>query len=142
MQRPLYYLGPLFFSAACLCASAAAMPSADAPSFTQIGVASWYGPGFHLKRTASGELFDMFGVTAAHRSLPLHTIARVTNLDNGQAILVKINDRGPYVGGRVIDLSREAARLLDMEEDGLAEVRIEVFDADQTGDIARMRMID
>ncbi len=144
MRRIFHHLGAVFLSAACLVvgiaeADALEIPatSEETPSFAQIGVASWYGPGFHRKRTASGARFDMFGVTAAHRSLPLHTIARVTNLDNGQVILVEINDRGPYVPGRVIDLSLGAARLLDMEEDGLAQVRVEVFDTDQTEDVAR-----
>jgi rare lipoprotein A len=78
----------------------------------------------------------MDDLTAAHRSLPLATIARVTNLNNGLWILVRINDRGPYVAGRVIDLSRGAATVLDMKNDGVAPVRVEVFDADQRRNVA------
>jgi rare lipoprotein A len=94
-------------------------------AFRQVGVASWYGPGFHGRRTASGERFDQNDLTAAHRKLPLGTEVRVTNLENGRSITVEINDRGPYVKGRVIDLSKAAARRLGMVEDGVAEVRIE-----------------
>jgi rare lipoprotein A len=94
--------------------------------FRQVGTASWYGPGFHGKKTASGERFDQNKLTAAHRSLPLDTVVKVTNLDNGKAVKVSINDRGPYAGKRVIDLSRAAARELDMTDDGTARVRIEV----------------
>jgi rare lipoprotein A len=95
------------------------------PAFRQIGLASWYGPGFHGKRTASGERFDQNDLTAAHRQLPLGSEVKVTNLENGRSITVAINDRGPYVGGRVIDLSKAAARRLGIVEDGLAEVRLE-----------------
>ena len=93
--------------------------------FRQTGVASWYGPGFHGKRTASGERFDQNDLTAAHRKLPLGSEVKVTNLENGRAITVEINDRGPYVKGRVIDLSKAAARRLGIVDDGVAKVRIE-----------------
>jgi len=93
--------------------------------FEEIGQASWYGEQHQGRTTASGVKFDMNGMTAAHRSLPLGTNVRVTNLDNGRSIEVVINDRGPYVGARVIDLSREAARRLQMEHEGIAPVRIE-----------------
>ncbi|MBK8183553.1 MAG: septal ring lytic transglycosylase RlpA family protein [Candidatus Competibacteraceae bacterium] len=88
----------------------------------QVGKASWYGPGFHGKKTASGQRFNQNQMTAAHRSLPLGSRARVTNLRNGKAIDVTINDRGPFVKGRVIDLSRAAARRLAIS--GLAPVRV------------------
>lgn len=101
------------------------------PSFLQVGVASWYGDRFKRRPTASGEPFDPKDITAAHRTLPLGTIARVTNLANGRSILVRINDRGPYAAGRVIDLSRSAAAQLGMKQDGVAQVRIEVYDFDQ-----------
>jgi len=94
-------------------------------AFEEIGQASWYGDQHQGRATASGATFDMNQMTAAHRSLPLGTNVRVTNLDNGRAIEVVINDRGPYVGTRVIDLSREAARRLRMEHEGIAPVRIE-----------------
>lgn len=91
----------------------------------QVGQASWYGPGFHGKKTASGATFNQNQLTAAHRSLPLGTKAKVTNLENGKKVEVTINDRGPYVGNRAIDLSRAAARRLAM--DGTARVRIEAL---------------
>ena len=96
----------------------------DQSRFEQTGQASWYGGYHHGRTTASGETFDMNGLTAAHRTLPLGTAVRVTNLDNGRWVEVVINDRGPYVGARVIDLSREAARRLHMERQGLAPVHI------------------
>src|SRR5262245_18636559 len=80
----------------------------------QTGIASWYGPGFHGRRTANGEVYDQHDLTAAHPSLPLGTRVMVTNLTNGRAVDVRVNDRGPYVGGRVIDLSYAAARAVDM----------------------------
>jgi rare lipoprotein A len=89
------------------------------------GQASWYGPGFHGKKTASGEIFDQSRLTAAHKTLPLGTKAKVTNLENGNSVEVEINDRGPYVGDRVIDLSRAAANALGFVESGLTLVRIE-----------------
>lgn len=100
--------------------------------FTATGVASWYGTAFNHKLTASGERYDMDAMTAANRTLPLNTIVRVTNLENGKSVLVRINDRGPYVKGRIIDLSAKAARALGMTQDGVARVRLEVYDADQT----------
>ena len=92
----------------------------------QRGVASWYGPVFHGRRTANGERFNTNAMTAAHRSLPFGTRVRVTNLENGRRVVVRVDDRGPYVGGRVIDLSAAAARHLDMVEDGVVRVRVEV----------------
>jgi rare lipoprotein A len=94
-------------------------------SHKEVGEASWYGPGFHGKETASGETFNQGKMTAAHPTLPMGTQATVTNLENSKKVEVRINDRGPYVGDRVIDLSRAAARKLDMEEDGTTEVKIE-----------------
>jgi rare lipoprotein A len=93
----------------------------------QVGVASWYGPGFHGNRTANGEIYDQYELTAAHPSLPLGTRAMVTNLENGRAIEVRINDRGPFVDGRAIDLSYAAARALRMIGPGTARVRVEVL---------------
>jgi rare lipoprotein A len=105
-------------------------PMAEQPTFTQTGIASWYGPGHQGKTTAAGERFDMNGLTAAHRTLPLDTTVRVTNLENQKSVKIRINDRGPYVAGRVIDLSARAAREIAIG-DGLARVRIEVFASDQ-----------
>jgi rare lipoprotein A (peptidoglycan hydrolase) len=92
----------------------------------QGGLASWYGPGFYGRRTASGAVYTGTALTAAHRSLPFGTLVRVTNLENGRTVVVVIDDRGPFVRGRVIDLSAAAARRLDMIRDGLVQVRLEV----------------
>ena len=91
------------------------------------GVASWYGPGFHGRRTSSGEVYDQRDLTAAHQTLPLGTRVAVTNLDNGQSIEVRVNDRGPFVGGRIIDLSYGAASAIGMIGPGTARVRVEVL---------------
>lgn len=104
---------------------AAAVPLEARADATQVGKASWYGPGLHGKKTASGERFNPQRLTAAHRRLPLGTQARVTNLKNGKAVTVIINDRGPHRGGRIIDLSRAAAERLSMG--GVARVRVEVL---------------
>ena len=95
------------------------------PSFQQSGKASWYGPGFHGRQTASGETFNQNEMTAAHRTLPLGTKAEVTHVKSGKSVEVTINDRGPYVKGRVIDLSRAAAKKLGITKDGTATVKIE-----------------
>jgi rare lipoprotein A (peptidoglycan hydrolase) len=100
--------------------------AAPRPAYRQVGVASWYGPGFHGRPTASGERFDQNRLTAAHRSLPLGSRVTVTRLDTGRSIEVEINDRGPYVRGRVLDLSRAAAARLGMVDAGVARVRIEL----------------
>lgn len=98
---------------------------AAAAGYTERGVASWYGPTFHGVSTSSGERYDMYGMSAAHKTLPLPTYARVTNLKNGRSIVVRINDRGPFVANRLIDLSYTAAAKLDMLREGttLVEVR-------------------
>jgi rare lipoprotein A len=116
--------------AACQSAPPPPAPPPPAPAeipsrFIEVGIASWYGPGFAWKRTADGERFDVNGLTAAHRLLPLNSFARVTNLENGRSVIVRINDRGPYFPGRIIDLSPRAAHELGMKKDGLARVRIE-----------------
>ncbi len=95
----------------------------------QEGTASWYGPGFHGQRTSSGEIYDANDTTAAHRTLPFDTVVRVVNTENDSTIHVRINDRGPYVGDRIIDLSRYAAERLDMMEEGTAHVRLELVEA-------------
>lgn len=93
--------------------------------FVETGRASWYGPGFHGRKTASGERFDMNMMTAAHPTLPIPSYARVTNLVNGKAVIVRINDRGPFHGNRVIDLSKAAANKLDFLKQGVTQVKIE-----------------
>jgi len=96
----------------------------EQPNYDEVGVGSWYGDAFHMKATANGELFDMNLPTAAHTTLPLPSIVEVTNLENGRKIQVRVNDRGPFVGNRIIDLSREAARQLGYERQGVARVRV------------------
>jgi peptidoglycan lytic transglycosylase len=97
---------------------------ASADGYLERGVASWYGPTFHGGNTSSGEPYNMYGMTAAHRTLPLPTYARVTNLVNGRSVVVRINDRGPFVANRIIDLSYTAAAKLDMLRDGTAMVEV------------------
>jgi len=91
------------------------------------GIASWYGPNFHGKLTSNGEKYNMYAMTAAHKTLPMNTMLRVTNLKNNKNIVVRINDRGPFVKSRIIDLSKEAASRIDMIREGTAPVRIEVI---------------
>ncbi len=93
------------------------------------GWASWYGPGFHGRLSASGERFNQYAMTAAHKTLPFGTKVRVTNLDNGSSVIVRINDRGPFTPGRVIDLSSAAARILGMIQSGVAPVKVEVMES-------------
>jgi len=93
----------------------------------QVGKASWYGKRFHGRTTASGEDFDMFELTAAHRQLPLGTYVRVTDLRNGKSVIVRINDRGPYIKGRIMDLSYSAARMLDFHA-GVEKVRLDIVE--------------
>ena len=92
----------------------------------QKGKACWYGEQYHGKATASGEIFDMYKLTAAHKSLPFNTLVRVKNLNNGKTVLVRINDRGPFVAGRIIDLSYAAAKKVDMINDGVVPCTLEV----------------
>ena len=94
--------------------------------FVKTGLASWYGPGHHGRRTASGESFDMKSYTAAHRTLKFGTIVKVLNVDNGRAVVVTINDRGPYVKGRIIDLSKAAAAHLGCMRKGICTVTLEI----------------
>lgn len=99
----------------------------DKPQKIEIGHASWYGPKFHGKKTASGVIYDQTEFTAAHRNLPLGSKVRVTNLENERSVDVEVNDRGPFISGRIIDLSRAAAKALEMLEDGITRVRIELL---------------
>lgn len=98
------------------------------PGYDQVGIASWYGSNFHGKPTANGEIYDMEKMTAAHTTLPLPSYVEVTNLSNGAKRIIRINDRGPFVDGRLIDLSRAAARELDFLNQGLARVRVRLID--------------
>ncbi len=94
------------------------------PAYEAVGIASWYGDPFHGRRTANGEIFDKNRLTAAHPTLPLPSLVEVTNLETGRRLVVRVNDRGPFVGGRLIDLSEAAARELGFREQGLARVRV------------------
>lgn len=105
-------------------------PSYEEKPTTRIGIASWYGPGFHGKLTASGEPYNMYGFTCAHKTFPLGTRLRVTNIRNGKSVLVTVNDRGPYVRGREIDLSYAAADKLGIIGPGTAKVKIEPMGRD------------
>ena len=91
------------------------------------GIASWYGPDFHAKKTSNGEIYNMYDMTAAHKTLPMNTVVRVDNLDNGRSTIVRINDRGPFVAGRIIDLSNKAAHEIDMVRKGTARVKVTVL---------------
>ncbi len=95
------------------------------PDFEQVGTASWYGPGFHGKLTANGERYDMDAMTAAHRTLPFGTRVEVTNLSNGRSATFRINDRGPFIRGRIIDLSRRGAEVLGFRGAGVTKVRVQ-----------------
>lgn len=101
-------------------------PKADY-RYNETGIASWYGPGFHGKRTANGEVYDENGLTAAHKTLPMPSLVRVTNLENGRSIEVRVNDRGPFEAGRVIDMTRRGAQLLGFIDRGTARVRVEIM---------------
>lgn len=114
----------------------------DAPVVGRVidrGVASWYGKPFHGRRTASGEVYDMHGLTAAHKELAFGTLVEVTNLDNGRRTVVEITDRGPFVRGRVIDLSHAAAREIEMVGPGTAKVELRIVQMPHGGEVLRVR---
>jgi len=125
---------PVLATLAALAALLAAAPTGQGPAFpdtvsewVQQGAVSWYGPGFHGRRTANGEIFNTHELTMAHRSLEFGSHVRVTNLENGRSVVVRVNDRGPYVRGRVADLSHAAARELGFVDDGVVKARIELL---------------
>jgi rare lipoprotein A len=99
------------------------------PIYIETGLASWYGPPYHNRRGSNGEIFDMNALTAAHRTLPLNSVARVTNLQTGHATTVRITDRGPFIEGRILDLSLAAAKQVDVWRAGTARIKLEVLDA-------------
>lgn len=133
-QRSYSFLLPLFFSFMFFQACGSVSTTRNTVgtlggglsrgSTIQQGIASWYGPDFHGKKTANGETYDMDELTAAHKTLPFNTVVRVENVKNGKKVVVRINDRGPYVGDRVIDLSHKAAQEIDMIGPGTAPVRL------------------
>ena len=122
--RPLFILITVFIISSC---TFPARRPPYAAGYIERGIASWYGEDFHGRPTSSGEIYDMFRLTAAHKLMPLGTKARITNLENGQSVVVKINDRGPFIDGRIIDLSYGAAERLGMVETGLSRVEVEVL---------------
>ncbi|MGH6661344.1 MAG: septal ring lytic transglycosylase RlpA family protein, partial [Rhodospirillales bacterium] len=103
--------------------------------YDETGIASWYGAQFHGRRTANGEPYDMNALTAAHRTLPMPSYVRVTNLENGRSLILKVNDRGPFARGRIIDISRRGSQLLGFHDVGTARVRVQIM-ADQSRAIA------
>ena len=103
--------------------------------YDETGIASWYGAAFHGKLTANGEVYDMNALTAAHRTLPMPSFVRVTNLDNGRSLVLKVNDRGPFARGRIIDISRRGAQLLGFQDQGTSRVRVQIL-ADQSRAVA------
>jgi rare lipoprotein A len=105
------------------------VPKNAKPIYVETGIASWYGSAYHNRKAANGEVFDMNQPTAAHKTLPLNSIVRVTNLKTGKSIVLRINDRGPFVGDRILDLSMAAAKELDVYRMGLAQVKLEVLQA-------------
>jgi len=96
--------------------------------YSQVGIASWYGKDFHAKTTANGEKYDMYSLTAAHRTLPLPSIVKVTNLENGRSLVLRVNDRGPYAKNRIIDVSKRASQLLGFQMQGTTKVRVEIME--------------
>lgn len=104
-----------------------AIPAGTTPLSSETGLASWYGPPYHNRRGSNGEIYNMNAMTAAHRTFPLGSIVRVTNVKTGSSALVRITDRGPFIPGRVVDLSLAAARKLDVYRPGIAEVRVELM---------------
>jgi rare lipoprotein A len=104
-----------------------AAPAVPQPIFIQTGLASWYGPPYHNRRASDGEIYNMHALTAAHRTLPLGTVVRVTNLKTQRSVVVRITDRGPFIPGRIIDLSLAAAKAVDVWRPGIAMVRVEVL---------------
>ena len=132
MRRSLIGLGPLaagLLLAACAGPRYAAPPWPPAPGDAEVGLASWYGRDFHGRRTSSGEIYDMYQMTAAHRTLPLGTWVEVIHVETGRSVQVRVNDRGPFIAGRVIDLSYGAARVLGMVGQGVAPVRVRPLSA-------------
>ena len=107
--------------------------------YDETGIGSWYGPNFHQKLTANGEIFDQNALTAAHRTLPMPSVVRVTNLENGRALIVRINDRGPFAHGRIIDLSRRSSQLLGFKKQGTAKMRVEILPAESKKEIAKIK---
>jgi len=108
-------------------------PTPTEEGLVRYGIASWYGSDFHGKRTADGEIYDMYKLTAAHKKLPFHTLVEVTNLENQKKVIVRINDRGPFIKGRIIDLSKKAGQRIGIENTGTAQVRLRIIKPTEIG---------
>ena len=122
----------VFFALFLLVISAYMLPTSKGGVYnkhknTSYGIASWYGPGFHGRRTANGEVFNQYDLTAAHKTLPFNTKVLVTNTKNNKSVIVRINDRGPFIEGRVIDLSCESAKKIDTKNIGIAYVSLQLI---------------
>ncbi|MGA2434985.1 MAG: septal ring lytic transglycosylase RlpA family protein [Bryobacteraceae bacterium] len=126
-RRAAIALSAVLLAASCAKKKRAAAPPPFRPGYTETGIASWYGHPYHGRASASGEIYDMEKLTAAHRTLPFGTMVRVHNLDNGRSVDVRIIDRGPFVNGRIVDLSHAAAREVAMIGTGTANVRLEIL---------------
>jgi rare lipoprotein A len=126
-RRALALLAAPLLFISCAKKKSVRVPPAPRVGALETGIASWYGPPYHGRRAAGGEIYDMEKLTAAHRTLPFNTWVEVTNLTNGKKVRVRITDRGPFVGGRIVDLSRAAAREIDMVGAGIAKVRLEII---------------
>ncbi len=143
LTRNVQCVRPILFGMAALtfivlslfgCAKRVPPPIAPTVGSRQVGIASWYGKDFHGKHTASGQIYNMYDMTAAHKTLPLGTVVMVTNLENNRSVRVTINDRGPFVKNRIIDLSYAAAKAIGMVGPGTAEVMIEVLNLPKAGE--------
>lgn len=117
-------------------------PMSSADGYSEEGIASWYGPGFHGKLTANGEVYNQRAMTAAHKTLPLPTLVKVDNLENGKSVIVRVNDRGPYSKGRIIDLTEVAAERLGMLKKGTARVRVSVLSEDPDCYVSNGKEVD
>ena len=129
MAKPCLMAEVNIWSAALTRSRANATTPPRIPSYTAVGMASWYGAAFHGRRTANGEVYDMASLSAAHPTMPLPSYARVTNLENGYSVIVRVNDRGPYHAGRVMDVSSRVADVLDMKAMGTAKVKVDYVGA-------------
>jgi rare lipoprotein A len=138
MFPPFYYSCMFYILIILFFGSCSVVDSEDEDCFVATGIASWYGEDYHGTKTANGEIYDMESMTAAHKTLPFNTKVLVENLDNGKTVTVRINNRGPYVQGRIIDLSRKAAREIDIITAGLAEVELHIVtEGDLSSDLVR-----
>ena len=111
------------------------------PNYNKTGIASWYGMKFHGKKTANGEIYDMNELTAAHKTLPMPSYVQVINIDNGRSLVVRVNDRGPFVNNRIIDMSRRGAQLLGFKDQGIAKVRVKLVSPSEEGFIAKKPLL-